>query len=161
MLSARVFYGKPIVGRALWWIGEGDVPNYGVSLQNYFFLQDRVALGLGVNRIEFQPPGKDFGGWEFELRLRYYFLEIEGAGVFFDFNGGWMGAEHSMPPEGTRANYTFSFGPGLDVPLGSGISLLGGCELHHWSNARGTGERAVDNPAQNEFFPWLGLGVRW
>lgn len=161
MSVARMFHGEPIVGRALWWIGDGDVPNHGASVQTYFFPLARLAAGIGVDWIRFQVPGKDFGGWEFEGRLRSHCVEIDGLGIFFDLNGGWMAAKHEMPPGGTRSNYTVSFGPGLELPVGSVIFLLGGCELHHWSNGRGTGERATDNPAQNVYLPWMGVGLRW
>lgn len=161
MAIARAFYGSPIVGRALFWIGEGDIPNYGASLQGYYFPTDRLAVGIGVDRIEFCPEGENFGGWEIEARLRYYIAEVEDMAAFFDLNGGWLGAEEEMPEGGTKSNFTFSFGPGLEVLMGSGFSLLAGCEFHHWSNARGTGERATDNPAQNEYFPWLGVGFKW
>lgn len=159
MFVGRAFHGEPIKGRTLVWIGEGNVPNDGVSLQNYWFPEDRLAIGVGVDRIAFRPPGGSVIGWEFEARMRYHCLEMGKVGLFADLNGGWMVSERRFPPEGTRSNYTFSFGPGLEIPLRAGFSMLLGVELHHWSNARG--RYATDNPAQNELFPWVGFGIPW
>ena len=156
----RGFHSDPIVGRAMFWIGEGGVPNGGGSAQYYRFLDDRVALGAGMSRWEFRPAGMDdVGGWEAEMRLRYYCLEAAGVGLFVDANGGAILTEHPMPPPGTKLNYTFSFGTGLEIPISSKGCLLGGMEFHHMSNARG--RYAEDNPAQNQRFYWLGFGIKW
>ena len=84
---------------------------------------------------------------------------MDKAGLFVDLLGGVMVAEKPLPPEGTRRNYTFGGGAGLEFKLFTDWSLLVGTEFHHMSNARG--RNASDNPSQNEFLVWSGLGFRW
>jgi hypothetical protein len=159
MAVARVFHGKPIVGHALAWVGEGDVPNNGAGVQNYWFLRDRWAFGGGANVTRFRLEPEKVNSWDVEARVRYYAFEAGPAAFFGDVAGGLMVAEHGVPEAGTRKNYTFSFGPGVEIPTGLGPSLLLGCEFHHFSNARG--RNASDNPSQNEYLPWAGVGFRW
>jgi hypothetical protein len=70
-----------------------------------------------------------------------------------------MRTESEIPPGGTRGNFTFAAGPGAELPLGDGRSLLWGVEFHHMSNARG--RQSARNPSQNEFLFWIGYGGTW
>ena len=159
MAIARIFTGNPITGKALAWEGEARVPNEGVGVYLYYFPEDRVAIGSGVNYTRYRGDDGGQRSLDLEARLRYYAFEVAGASVFADLSGGYLIANESLPPVGTRTNYTFAFGPGVDVPLGGDVSLVLGGEFHHFSNARGSA--ASDNPSQNEFLLWAGLGFRW
>jgi Lipid A 3-O-deacylase (PagL) len=158
-VSARAAWGSPIVGKALAWNGLGDVPNYGMGVQSHWFQNDRLAIGAGMNLINFKPKGENVTGGELEARARYFFAESEDVGLFWDFMGGFMRTESQIPPGGTRGNFTFAFGPGIEMPLGDGDSVLLGVEFHHMSNA--LGRDSSRNPSQNEFLFWLSYTKTW
>ena len=145
--------------KSLAWNGLGDVPNFGVSVHNHWFTSDRIALGLGLSLMQFKPPGRRVTGGELELRFRYYFAEWGDIAFFGDFNGGYMRTQAQIPPGATRGNYTFSFGPGVEIPVSQDTSLLCGYEFHHMSNA--LGRASSRNPSQNESLLWVGLGIDW
>ena len=155
----RAFGASPLTGKAIFWHGNGNAPNYGVGVQNYWFLNDRLALGAGLNLLNFDASGANVKGVEFEGRMRYHMFEIQKFGFFWELNGGYMYTENSVPPSGTPGNYTFSFGPGVEMPLSEDSSILLGAEFHHMSNARG--RNTPINPSQNEILIWLGHSLKW
>ncbi len=164
MFSARAFHADPLVGRSAFWIGEANMPNEGLGIQNHWFIEDRVALGVGMNYTRYDTTHSDADynqTWAFDIeaRFRYYAVEVIGVGTFLDLFGGWTHGDRKIPPEGSKNNGTFGAGVGIDIPLGSGFSVLTGMEFHHFSNARG--RYASDNPSQNELLFWGGVGVRW
>lgn len=165
LFSARAFNGDPIVGRALVWVGEADMPNWGFGAAQYFFVEDRVAFGVGVNRTRYDTtrsrnaPYSHTWAYDAEARFRYYPGEMGEVAAFVDLFGGYTRGQRRFPPEGSRANYTFGGGGGVEFPLGSGTSFLSGIEFHHFSNARG--RYASDNPSQNELLFWAGVGIQW
>jgi hypothetical protein len=157
---ARGFYVAPITGHALAWHGVGDVSNEGLSVQNYWFWEDRVAVGLGLSAIRFHPKGDHIAGGEIDARLRYYLGEAQSLGVFADFTGGYQRTQDHMPPEnGTKDNYTFGFGPGFEYVLSENKSLLLGVEFHHFSNRQGRDKDR--NPSQNGLLMWIGYAITW
>lgn len=157
--TGRAFYGEPITGHALAWNGLGDVPVYGVGLQNYWFWEDRLAVGAGVDLMQFDLAGTNAVGAGVETRVRYFYGEIDNVGGFFDFTGGYRQADKRVPAEGTDGNFTFSFGPGFDYRVREGESVLLGLEFHHMSNGRG--RDTPRNPSQNELLLWFGYGWSW
>jgi len=159
MWTVRGFYSDPIVGHFLWWDGKGDVPNAGVGVAHRWFYKDRWAFSVGLAPTRFKDGSDDFWGLEFESGFRWYFAESKNVGFFWDFNGGFVYAEQKVPSRGTDWNLTFALGPGAEWQLGGGWSLLGGVQLHHFSNGRGL--NVSDNPAQNETRGWLGFGRTW
>jgi len=76
-----------------------------------------------------------------------------------DVNGGVLYTEVPVPPLGTIYNWTFSFGPGVEFPLGDRLRLLAGGEYHHLSNAKG--RSSPHNESQNELRLWVSLGIIW
>jgi len=157
--SGRAFYGDPIVGHALAWNGLGDVPVYGAGVQNAWFWEDRLAVGLGLDLMSFDRPGDQAFGAELDTRVRYFYGEVGDLGGFFDFTGGYRQADHAVPPDGTKGNFTFSFGPGFEYRVREEESLLLGVEFHHMSNGRG--RNSPRNPSQNELLFWVGYGWSW
>jgi hypothetical protein len=159
MWTVQGHYSKPILGNLLWWDGKGDAENVGVGVANRWFVQDRWAYGVGLIPTYFEENGASNWGLEFETGFRWYFWEIDRVGFFWDFNGGFSYATGKIPENGTEWNLTFGLGPGLEVQLPDRWALLGGVQLHHFSNGRGL--NVADNPAQNEFRFWLGFGREW
>jgi len=155
----RAFYSEPITGHALVWHGVGDCPNEGFSLQNYWFLKDRVALGLGLTGVQFHIPGDRILGSEIEARLRYYFAETGKLGFFGDFTGGYLRTQSEIPPNGKDNNGTFAFGPGLEYGVGENKAVQLGFEFHHLSDLHGRDKDR--NPSQNELKMWLGFALTW
>ena len=153
------FTGEPIVGKALAWVGEGDVPNKGIIIHNYVFLQDRVAIGAGIDLTQWNVHSDRVPGFDIEGKARYYFVDVGGAGIFGDFNAGVNIGRTKIPPDGSRKSYSFAFGLGAELPFDEAASVLVGGEFHHISNARG--RYATDNPSQNEGLFWVGVGFRW
>ena len=72
---------------------------------------------------------------------------------------GYLRTTRDVPPRGTQWNYTFSFGPGIDVPICHNTHMLIGSSYHHISNA--LGRQSQRNPSQNEVRLWLGFEWTW
>ena len=159
MWSVHAHYSRPIVGNVLWWDGKGDVENAGIGAANRWFFKDRWAFSVGLTPTYFEENGNNTWGAEFEAGFRWYFAELKRVGFFFDFNGGFIYAADNIPERATDWNFSFALGPGLEVPLGNDFALLGGVQLHHFSNGRGL--NVPDNPAQNEARFWIGFGRTW
>lgn len=159
MACGRIFWSEPITGHALLWHGVGDDPNEGFSLQNYWFKNDRLALGVGFTGVQFHIPGDRILGGEIEARLRYYYTEYGKLGLFADLNGGFQHTQSEIPPMGLPNNGTFGFGPGLEYRIGENQSIQLGAEFHHMSNAHGKDKDV--NPAQNELMMWVGFALTW
>ncbi len=159
VVNVRAFGASPLVGDALLWRGGGDIPNYGIGVEGYKFVTDRLALGAGLTVRNYNDSGSDARAVEIEGRMRYYVAETEKAGLFLDLNGGGMWAQDPIPERGSEWNYTFAFGPGIEVPLSKNKSLLFGAEFHHLSNADGSYSRR--NPSQNEILYWVSHSWKW
>lgn len=153
----RGHYGVPILQKALFWDGNGEVDDFGLGGQLLAFLCDRFAIGAGLNGTVYKTPGQDEFGAEFEGIARVFPFDLEGTSPFLDFTAGWMQTTGRVPPGGTEWNFTFSFGPGLDIPIGPGTSLQLAAIFHHMSNA--LGRQNDRNPSQNEGRFWA--GVAW
>lgn len=156
---ARAFYSEPITGHALFWHGTGDDSNEGVSIQNYWFTEDRLAFGVGLTGVQFHSEGDRILGGEIEARLRYYYTEWGKLGMFADLAGGFMRTQSDIPAAGTKNNGTFAFGPGFEYAIDEDKSILFGFEFHHMSNAHGKDKNV--NPAQNELLMWVGYALTW
>lgn len=159
MITVRGIYGQPIRGKAILWYGKGDAPEAGLGLAHHWFVDDRFAFGAGLNVTRFAPIGDPAWGFEVEAGGRGYMLASPAAGLFVEAKGGYVRTGSPIPLGGTRDNYTFAFGPGAEVPLTGKLSLLGGVEFHHMSNAKG--RDSPRNPSQNETRGWIGFGIHW
>jgi hypothetical protein len=158
-LGTRGYFGSPILRKSLFWDGNGEVATLGGDVFSHWFLTDSFALGAGLGGTVFQTPGDNALGTEAQASARWYPYASESFGVFVDGTLGYLRTTREVPPEGTRWNYTFSFGPGIDVPMGNDMHLLVGGSYHHISNAMG--RQSQRNPSQNEARLWLGLEWTW
>ncbi|GAB4141277.1 MAG: hypothetical protein Fur0037_08030 [Planctomycetota bacterium] len=157
LVEARGFGGVPILQKSLLWDGNGQVDNFGAGGRVLYSAGSFFAIGAGLNGILFKTLDHDTIAAEFETIGRGYLYHWSGYRVFWDLTGGWEQANHQVPEGGTQWNMTFSFGPGVEIPLAGGRNLVIGGRYHHMSNALG---RMNDrNPSQNEgrFF----LGYAW
>jgi hypothetical protein len=159
MWSVHAQASDPIVGNFLWWDGKSDAPNAGIGVAHRWFLADRWAYSVGLTPTWFDDDGNEVWGMEFETGFRWYFAETGKFALFWDFNGGFLLTEDPVPARATDWNFTFALGPGAEWKLGEKWSLLGGVQLHHFSNGKGLNVAA--NPAQNETRVWLGMGWLW
>lgn len=151
--SMAVFHGIPILRRSFFWDGEGEVEDSGVLLQAYKHLTDDFAIGVGANFASWWAPGRNVHSAELEGRVRLY--PVAGWPVFFDGSAGYQLADDQIPPGGTVWNFTFSFGPGFELPIAESTRFQFGSYYHHISNALG---RENDrNPSQNEVRIWAGI----
>jgi hypothetical protein len=153
----RGHYGVPILGESIRWDGNAEIDNFGVGAYLYTYVVDGLAIGGGINGTVFKNPGENAYGLEFEAAGRVHMFDIGDVGTFFDFTGGWLQTNDPVPPEGTEWNMTFSFGPGVDIPIGARTSLQIAAIYHHFSNA--LGRQNDRNPSQNEGRFWA--GVAW
>lgn len=158
-IATRGYYGVPILSRSLFWDGNGEVDTFGGGAFVHWFLVDTFALGAGIEGTVFKNPGHAAYGIEGQLAARWYAYSAPELGVFMEGTTGYLQTTEPVPPGGTEWNFTFSFGPGVDVPLADGSHLLFGGNYHHISNALGRDNRR--NPSQNEFRFWLGLEWTW
>ncbi|MCA8971305.1 MAG: acyloxyacyl hydrolase [Planctomycetes bacterium] len=155
-VSAGAFHGVPILGRSLFWDGQGEVDDTGVELRAAKFVADDVAIGVSGRFASWWTPGDNVESGEIEGLLRTY--PIPGFGLFLDVTGGYQLANHRIPPPGTTWNFSFSFGPGYDFRLSDTTRLQVGTIYHHISNA--LGRQNDRNPSQNELrafvnFVWV------
>jgi hypothetical protein len=149
---ARAFYGVPILQKSLYWDGNGEDDNYGLGLHLFRFVNDGLALGMGLNGAVWMEDAHDVYSGEWEALLRWY----PGNGAFFwDFGGGYLHGTAPVPTGGTDWNFTFHFGPGVDIPVGRDSSVLIGATYHHTSNA--LGRQNERNPSQNDMRLWVGF----
>jgi hypothetical protein len=152
---ARGHYGVPILGKSLFWDGNGSDHDFGFGGYGYYYVADGIALGAGLNATAFKVPGADTYGMEFEAISRFDIAQYGTTRVFWDLTGGWLQSTDGIPPGGTEWNMTFSFGPGIDIPLDKGQSVQISTVYHHKSNALGS--QHDRNPSQNEVRTWIGL----
>lgn len=148
----------PILGKAIFWDGNGEVENAGLGVSNYWFAQDWLGLRATANANYFAQDDAAVG-IEFETGARLYALHYDGWSAYWDVTGGYQYANTPVPPGGTAWNYTFAGGPGADVRLTQSTDLLIGATFHHISNARG--RASLSNPSQNDVRLYVGLGWTW
>lgn len=151
-VQARAHYGVPILQKSIFWDGNGEVDNFGPGAYVFHHLTDAVAIGAGGNLTTWLTPGHDVYSAEVEALLRTY--PVCHCPLFLDLTGGFVQATDPVPPAGTEWNFSFSFGPGLELPTGKGTALLVACDYHHISNA--LGRDSSRNPSQNEARAWIG-----
>ncbi|MFO1076319.1 MAG: hypothetical protein U1E73_01175 [Planctomycetota bacterium] len=151
-VEARVHYSVPVLQRALFWDGNGEVDNAGASLFATHYVADGVGLGAGATVAEWFLSGEDAYSGEISMLGRWY--PVTGLSGFWQSTCGFQQASDNIPPGGTEWNFTFSFGPGIEVPVAEHESLLLGVDFHHTSNA--LGRQSHRNPSQNEGRLWIG-----
>jgi hypothetical protein len=153
-VSARAFYGIPMLQKSFFWDGNGEVDTSGIGLHWGRFVRDHTALGLGTNLANWWTGGRDVQSVELEGTIRIY--PKQDWPLFVGGNCGYQLANDQIPPGGTLWNFSFGFGAGLDVPIAAGTSALFGVDYHHISNA--LGHDSPRNPSQNEARLWFGFG---
>lgn len=161
VVQARVDHAHPIPGRSLAWYGKGDADVFGAGIGNLWFVADGWALGGELLAKDFHgdDQDRDVAGFEASALVRTYVRQSEDYSVFLGGSGGYIRTDRSVPPEGTPGNWTFSFGPGIEIPMDRRTDFLGGLEFHHMSNA--LGRENPRNPSQNEVMFWFGMGIHW
>ncbi|MBL9076713.1 MAG: outer membrane beta-barrel protein [Planctomycetes bacterium] len=153
--QARGYYGVPILQKSLLWDGNGEDDDAGLGVHVGHFAADDLAIGAGLNLGTWFYPGGNATSGELEGLLRWY--PVHDLPLFLDLHGGYQHATEPTPRGGTDWNFSFGFGPGIDLPVGDGCSLELGTTYHHISNA--LGRQNDRNPSQNEARLWL--GVAW
>lgn len=97
---------------------------------------DRVRVGNPRAQLAVRARGAS------PLGLKLILNRSAGIKPFVNASGGFLWFERGTPVEvlgATRFNFTFEFGGGVHVPLGTSKALSLGYKLHHFSNARITG----------------------
>ncbi|MCA8951796.1 MAG: hypothetical protein KDE27_19965 [Planctomycetes bacterium] len=157
-LQVSAFAGIPILQKSFFWDGNGEDDTAGAKLRYLWHATDDLAIGAGLTGVGFFRGGRDGLAGEIEAVGRYFFYRGDSLGVYWDLTGGWLQANDQVPVGGTEWNMTFSFGPGLQVPIEDRLDLITGVTYHHVSNA--LGRQNDRNPSQNEAQLWLGLSFR-
>jgi hypothetical protein len=158
VLDMRVYYGIPILQKSLLWDGNGEVDQFGMRFRYLTHTSDLVALGAGLSIMNFLLGGSDVQAAEADAIGRFYLHSEETWGAFLEVTGGYLQATDAIPPGGTEWNFTFSWGAGVDVPVGDDVDFIAGATYHHISNA--LGRQNPRNPSQNEAQLWVGSGPR-
>lgn len=152
-VQGRAYYGVPVLQKSFVWDGNGEDDDAGLGVHVAHFVGDDVAIGAGLNLGNWFKSGQDAQSAELEGFLRAY--PFHGGPLFIDLHGGFQQATDAVPTGGTDWNFSFGFGPGVDIPVAEDCSLMVGCTYHHISNALG---RMNDrNPSQNEARVWIGF----
>ncbi len=159
--DVRVYYAIPILQKSFFWDGNSEVDSAGLRIRQLWQVENDVALGVGLAATNWFLGGPDVQSIEAEGvgRAYVYRSDDDSYGVFCDVTGGFQQATDSIPPGGTEWNFTFSFGPGVVVPLQRALDLQTGLTYHHISNA--LGRDSPRNPSQNEAQLWIGLAFRF
>ena len=156
MMVVHLQYGVPILQKAIFWDGNAEVDDFGIGVSNYWFVSNSFAWSATLNGTVFKTADGDVYAGEIELGGRWYVWDIAGGGVFWDTTGGYQQSHGAIPPGGTEWNYTFSFGPGIDLPLTRSSGFVAGVTFHHMSNA--LGRNTPRDPSQNEGRFHFGFG---
>jgi hypothetical protein len=161
VLDARVYYGIPILQKSFYWDGNGEVDAAGIKLRELWHASDSFAIGSGVTASNWFLGGDDAQAVEFEAvgRMIVHRAADESSAWFFELTGGYQYATDPVPDGGTVWNWTFSFGPGVLVPISEHFDFEGGVTYHHVSNALGRDNDR--NPSQNEAQVWMGFALRF
>jgi len=149
----------PLHGHAIAWEGESDDEYVGAGIGNYWFIRDRAAIGVLLSGANYQYSGENILAVELEFAYRWYVLEHEEYAYFWDAGFGAQWAESEVPKTATQYEYTFSFGPGMEIPILENSKIMVGFQFHHQSNA--LGRQSDENPSQNEFRLWAAWGWMW
>ncbi|MEE8106360.1 MAG: acyloxyacyl hydrolase [Planctomycetota bacterium] len=164
-VTAHASYGDPRTDDPLWWIGNGDAKNVGLTVgYNYFFADDWALLTAITPLRRYSQAGQTVTAVEFQIGVRAFLwstgvTETSKLGVFFDVLGGVMVGDNRVPDGGTKTNLMADFGPGAEYRFNDKWSLLAGYRLHHISNIGPT--ETSNNPSQNDNQYWLGVGYSW
>lgn len=150
--ETRAHYGVPVLDRSFFWYGKGESDNAGASLFASRYVTDAFALGAGATVANWFVGGDDAQSVEACVGGRVY--PFDSLPLFWQGTGGFMQATDNIPPGGTEWNFTFSFGPGLELPIRDHEALVFGVDYHHTSNA--LGRDSERNPSQNEARLWAG-----
>ncbi|MGA1608989.1 MAG: hypothetical protein ACO4CT_18525, partial [Planctomycetota bacterium] len=94
----RGHYGIPILGKSLFWDGNGSDDDLGFGSYVYHYLVDGIALGAGLTATAFKTPGADVYGIEFEAVSRFEIAEVGSSRVFWDWTAGWLQSTDGIPP---------------------------------------------------------------
>ncbi len=159
MWTVNAEYGRPIRGKSFAWTGLGTADTFSLSGSNYWFVSNRLSLGAGLTATLFDQSDGWVTGGEAEALGRWHFAEAGKTSFFWDANMGFLFTSKSVPENSTDWNFTFSFGPGLEVPVGDKLKLLTAIQYHHLSNAKG--RETVENESQNEVRFMIGIGMTW
>jgi hypothetical protein len=154
-IQTRAFYGVPILHKSFYWDGQGEVYDSGLGVHAGKFVSEQFAVGIGSNLTTWWTPGSDVYSVELEMLLRWF--PVHDWPVFINGTGGYQLANHDIPPGGTVWNFTFSWGLGVEWPIGNSTHLITAADYHHISNA--LGRQNDRNPSQNEVRFWV--GVEW
>lgn len=123
-----------------------------------YFMAERFSLETEFNAVYVDQRGDDAIAANFNLLVRWHFLEDEGQRwtMFGDLGAGLFYGNHPVPAEGSRFNFTPQAGIGFTHRLDDADTrLIVGVRWHHLSNAR-TSER---NPGRDSMMVYLGLSV--
>ncbi len=153
--SSSVYYGVPVLQKSFFWDGNGEVDDSGIEMRIGKFVADDVALGLGSRGTVWWTGGRDVYSAELEGLFRVY--PIHDWPISLTGAGGYQLANDQIPPGGTVWNFTFSFGPAVDIPVSENTSFQIGATYHHISNA--LGRQNDRNPSQNEVR--FSVGFAW
>lgn len=159
VLTVRTAYGIPILQRSFFWDGNGEDDTASMRVRHLWYVDERLALGAGLAGGVFFESGSDAFFTEAEAVGRVQLYQGEGAGIFTELTGGWLQATRAAPAGGTDWNMTFSFGPGIEIPIAEHTTIETGVTYHHVSNALGRDNDR--NPSQNEAQLWLGIGMQF
>ena len=160
LLTLRYEYGEPIRGKSFAWTGLGTSDTQSIAVANHWFVSNRLSLGPSFTATAFDMlSGQWITGGEIEGIMRWHFAEIDKTSFFWDWTAGYLHTSKKMPPNSTDWNFTFGFGPGVEIPLGGKWKLLSTLQYHHLSNAKG--RETVENESQNEARFTIGFGMDW
>lgn len=140
-------YGFPFLGDHDHYT-EGAI-GYGYYLLDQFSLNANLSLNFADTQQKYAIGG------EFNLMMRWHFLQYEKWTLFVDAGAGVSQWDHQLPPPGTQFNFSIRGGPGLTYQLTDNLHFVLGTQYLHYSNAgiQG-GER---HTGSNAWYTYAGL----
>jgi opacity protein-like surface antigen len=123
----------------------------------YFVLND-LSFNLELEGLAATQDGDDGAGGGFSISLHHYLAHVDRFALYADVGFGPVDFDEHVPAAGTRWDYIFRAGFGVDYQLTEKLYLVGGVRYFHLSNAELEGRDR--NPSINGPEGFVGLMFR-
>lgn len=122
-----------------------------------YFLADDLSLSIELNGLVVNQDGRDSNplGINFNLLLRYYFLQQDDWAWYIDGGAGMLGSTDDIPDNGSSFNFTPQAGIGTSIALENDRRLMIGVRWHHISNAN----TYENNPGRDSILGYIGVSM--
>ena len=130
----------------------GNSMNY-AGIRFTYFIEDALALSVGANFNHVSNEGASSDGPSVDVLLQWHFVRARKHSFFFDAGIGGFFGSNSVPPPGSRFNFTPQVGLGATYEISHKTRVIAGIKWYHLSNAN----TFEDNPGIDHALFYGGL----